>query len=821
MQAQRATRLTYAGLFLIALATLMYEILLTRIFSVTMWYHFAFVAVSIAMFGMTVGAAAVFVLPRGFPEHRTRSQLATFSLLFALTMIGSFVGHLWIPFDPGASGSGLLILIATYALISVPFIFGGIVVSLALTRFPRQISRLYSADLAGAALGCVALIGLLSILNGPSAVFVVASLAMLGAAAFALDARRVGLGAFAFISCALLLSFGWLNSRSASDPRGLLHLQWVKGGQEKPALYEKWNSFSRIRVEGDPNLATPPMGWGMSPAYPPDRRFNQLYLNIDATAGTYLTRFNGDTSDVDFVKFDVTNLAHWILKDANVLIVGTGGGRDVLSALAFDQKHITGVEINGQIVDAVNRVFGDFTGHLDRNPRVTIVNDEARSFIARSGEKYDLIQISLIDTWAATAAGAFVLSENSLYTTEAWQNFLTHLSDRGILTVSRWYHKGVPGETYRMVGLANASLRAMGVSDPRRHIVIALRSQHRESGGYAPDGVATMLVSREPFSDQSLEELKRVTERMQFGLVLTPITASDDVLAQFASVNDVDALAAQFPINLAPPTDNQPFFFNMARLRDMLHPEKWNQAGISFNLRAVRVLGGLLAFVIVLTIITVVVPVLLRSDRTMIRSSIGLSIYFAAIGMGFMLIEISQMQRLIIMLGHPTYSLSVVLFTLLLASGVGSFSTQGIDVTSRGAASIRFALLLAVLIVVGLITPHITVALAASHTPVRILAAVATLFPVGLVLGAAFPIGIKSADDSRRAITPWLWAINGATSVCASVLSVVLAMAWGIQFAWWTGVGCYVVAMMAIALDSQSRITGNRIVAPKEAGLVR
>src|SRR5437867_5771744 len=168
-----------------------------------------------------------------------------------------------------------------------------------------------------------------------------------------------------------------------------------------------------------------------------------LYSRANRNLHSFPTRRSSDLdpAQIDFLKYDVTNFAHWILNDANVLVIGAGGGRDVLSALAFNQKHVVGVEINGAIINAVNRVFGDFTGHLDRDPRVQFVNDEARSFIARSPEKFDLIQISLIDTWAATAAGAFVLSENSLYTREAWQTFMQHLSDRGVLSVSRWYHK--------------------------------------------------------------------------------------------------------------------------------------------------------------------------------------------------------------------------------------------------------------------------------------------------------------------------------------------------------------------------------------------
>src|SRR4051812_22166076 len=269
----RALPATYAGMFLVALATLMYEILLTRIFSVTMWYHFAFVAVSIAMFGMTVGAAIVYVLPRRFPVHRTAQQLATSSLAFGVFIVMSFVAHLRIPFDPGASGRALLLLIGTYALISLPFVFGGIAVSLALTRFPRQVSRLYAADLAGAAIGCVALIALLSATDGPTAVFVVAAVALAGAACFAVDARRRATTVGCFVAIATCLALAVMNPLGVATGRPWGRLPWVKGGHEQPALYEKWTSFSRARVEGAPNVASPPMGWGMSPAYPSDRTF--------------------------------------------------------------------------------------------------------------------------------------------------------------------------------------------------------------------------------------------------------------------------------------------------------------------------------------------------------------------------------------------------------------------------------------------------------------------------------------------------------------------------------------------------------------------
>src|SRR6185503_18979491 len=195
-------------------------------------------------------------------------------------------------------------------------------------------------------------------------------------------------------------------------------------------------------------------------------------LNIDASAETVLTKFDGNLEPLEHLKYDVTNIAHYVVKQGRIFIVGAGGGRDVLSALVFDQRQVVAVEMNGAITDAVNKVFGDLTGHLDRHPRVRVINDEARSYLARTPESFDLIQISLIDTWAATAAGAFVLSENTLYTRDAWTLFLSRLSDRGVLSISRWYRREFPWEMYRVLAMATDTLRGMGLTDTRSHLMV-------------------------------------------------------------------------------------------------------------------------------------------------------------------------------------------------------------------------------------------------------------------------------------------------------------------------------------------------------------
>jgi hypothetical protein len=800
---------TYAGLFMITLASLMYEILLTRIFSVTMWYHFAFVAVSLALFGMTVGAVLVYLLPRFFTQERAQYHLALSSLLFSITIVLSFLTHLSVPFisDPSMSLRFSLVelyaIVITYVALSVPFIFSGIAVCLALTKFPRQVSRLYAADLAGAAVGCVLLILVLGITDGPTAVIVVAALASIGSLLFAWAVSQRGLRWAILITGLIFVGFAVSNTLQAQDGAPWLRLIWVKGKHEPPPLYENWNSFSRIRIDGSTKAEVEPFGWGLSPTIPEEMRVNHLALNIDATAGTFLVGFDGDLAGLEFLKYDITNLAHYIRPNADVLVVGSGGGRDILSALAFEQKSVVGVEINGDIIDAVNGRFGDFTGHLDQHPKVTFIEDEARSYIARTDNEYGILQVSMIDTWAATAAGAFVLSESTLYTVEAWDVFLDHLTPDGVLTFTRWYFGDRPGEMYRLTSLASASLIERGIQNPREHMMIVRYMGWQEFTG-SPDGVGTILVSKEPFSDQDVDRIEQVCEQMQFEIVLTPRFAIDNVYATLATGQDLESFAASYPIDIAAPTDDSPFFFHMLRLRDIFRPELQEQGGMSINMRAIVILGVLLITVVVLTVIGIIVPLTLTTEKAALRGAMPLSIYFCGIGLGFMLVEISQMQRLIVFLGHPIYSLSVVLFTLLLASGVGSFLTQKVGQTGLWRSpTVRLLLLLGVLILFGFLTPYVTRFLQAANTPIRILAAVGILFPLGLFMGMAFPIGMKVATRKSATITPWLWGINGAMSVCASVLAVVIALSSSISTSFWVGFSCYLVAFGAFLWTSR------------------
>jgi len=771
------------ALFLVALATVMFEVLLTRIFSLTMWFHFAFMAISIAMFGLTVGALVVYLRPERWPEATLQRSMGKSALLLAISMAVVVFLHvsLYLPspqFD-------MLPMIVTFIVVAVPFVFSGVFICLALTRFPSHVGRLYGADLAGAATGCLGVIAALHWLDGVGAVLGCASLAALAAVPLLRGERR----AVAFLITA---TFGaaatWTGVYLAGNEVAAFKIQHSKGSEEGDVEYERWNSFSRIAVL-KPSKSSP-LGWNLSTEFKGTPDIESRYLNIDGHAGTQLVGFDGDLKKVEFLRWDLPNFVHHLRRDARVAVVGAGGARDVLTARLFGQKRVVAVEINRDIMRVVNERFGGFTGHLDRSPGVTFVNDEARSYLAREKERFDIVELTFIDTFAATAAGAYTLTENPLYTVEGWKVFLDRLDDDGLLAVSR----AVSAELGRLVALGRAALISTGATNPERHMVLVTNPHHTPKSVY-PMGV--LLVRKTPFGEAELVQIRRLAKQMNFEVELQPGTAHTPLLLALATGRGMEEELASARVNYDAPTDDQPFFFHMARPSAWLLMRGGESSPVS---SAAVVLTAVLLTVAALTLACIVLP-LVFSPVKLQRSDTALLGFFAAIGTGFMLIEVSMLQRLIVFLGHPIYSLSVILFVLLLAGGLGSYlSTRIADDRLRDSGIRGLGVLTAVLVLTGFATVPLVTIFADAETPVRIAVSAVLLGAMGVFMGMAFPLGMRLAVALRRELAPWLWGVNGATSVLASVLAVVIAMAVGISASFWTGVASYAVALASFAI---------------------
>ena len=804
-----------AGVFLICLCALLYQVLLSRIFSVTMWYHFAFMAISVAMFGLTAGALLIFLRPKWFPVEKAPVRIAQSCLGFSITAVLSFLVNVYLPFDPKLSLAGFINVTVIYGVLTVPFTFVGIATTLILTKFPSRVGVLYATDLAGAALGCVAAVLLLEITDGPGAIFAVAALGALSAVLFlpAGPDRRGGVFTASAGLTAVLGVIAIMAAIGQAQQKPLLPLRYVKGFDVRevdPILYEKWNAYAHVKVMGFPEKLVSPTGWGISENYTRDHKMPQLHVVIDNSAGTILTGWDGESlEDIDYLKYDSVNLAHHLRRNADTLAVGVGGGRDLLSALAFEQNSVVGVEINHDLVRLLTDVFREFSGNLANHPKVNLVLDEARSYIARTEDRFDILQVSLIDTWAATAAGAFVLSENGLYTLEGWRLFLNRLKPNGILTFSRWYYAPRPAEAWRLVALGAAALRERGVEDPQQHMLAATTTF--KWGDILVDEnhyVVTLLVSPEPFSTEDVAKFRAVCEEMNFRVILGPNFADDEELAMITGPDDPAEFLANYPLNIAPPTDDNAFFFHLLRFRDLLNREMLSEGVVTFNNKALTALAMLLAAVIFLAGLGLVLPLVLARELPPLVPSLPHFLYFSGIGMGFMLVEISQMQKLNIFLGHPIYSLSLTLFALLLSSGIGSYTTQKMQLdTLRRSGATRLAVMLVVLILCMIATRWATGTFMAAPTPARLIIATLLIFPMGFMMGMAFPIGMMAARfNGQLKLTPWLWGLNGSMSVLASVLAIWLAIFSGVTTAYWVGIVCYVGVLVAFLAATRQRV---------------
>jgi spermidine synthase len=791
----------YSGVFLISFSTLMLEIIQTRILSVVVWYHLAFFVISLAMFGLTVGAVWVYLNGVRFTEKTLSYDLAYFSGLFGLATAICLAVQMTLAPVMSSAMTTLWIWMELAVCLAIPFFFSGVVLSLALTRSPFRVGRVYGVDLLGAAIGCLGALLLLNFTDGPSAVLWVAAFVAGGALAFS----RSGIGKAPdhrppLHSC--LQSHYWILSVlvlcaliNPLTDHGLQPLA-VKGKFEFPGshLLKKWNSFSRVAVE--PVKRGVPVMWGPSPKmFGEPWKIFQMDLNIDGDAGTTAYRFTGNLDEVGFLQYDVTNLAYFLSDRERVLVIGVGAGRDILSAAVFGRKKITGVEINPIFVQLLTREpnFIDFN-NVARLPGVQFVLDEGRSWVSRSQESFDLIQMSLVDTWAATGAGAFTLSENGLYTVQAWKTFLNRLTPKGVLTVSRWHDPRVPDETGRIASLAVATLMELGITDPSRHVFLASQGT-----------VATLVLSKSPLSGSDIEILERTAAEYQHDVLMSPrrVPASDTLLRIITASDrkSLDAYTSSLEYDLTPPTDDRPFFFNqlplsrpfqaLAHARNALATGPQGGGIRQGNLVATITLLILLLISLIFVMAAVVVPL-----RPALRD-VGLTVatrgtlYFALIGAGFMMVEIGLLQRMTVFLGHPIYSLSVLLFSLILTTGLGSFLSEKLALDSRAKIATWVILTGGYLMFLPFVLRELFTAFNDATVTVRAVICVLSIMPAGLLLGFGFPTGMRliSAIDSRP--TPWLWGINGATGVLAAISAIAVSLALGITATLILGALCY------------------------------
>ena len=764
-----------AGVALVSASVLVTQLTLTRLFSATMHYHFAFLAISLALLGSGAGGVLVHLL--GQRLHPPARWLSIGAVLFGLSTVAALAVILRNPLWPLESRLVTLgRLTAIYAAAALPFLMAGAVVALAVTRYAPDMGRLYMFDLGGAAAGCLLVIPSLDAVGAVNTLLLASVMGWAAAALFqplaAMD-RRHGL--------LLGMSGGALLALTAANvATGGLDVRKAKGLiEEGSVLFAEWNSFSRVTVWG--SLSDP-----------------AVHVMIDADATTLVLKDGGTHPERHRHLVDrVESLAYELKPGADVLIIGSGGGAEVVMARLFGARRITAVEVNPIIArDVMSREpYRGYSGAIYEQTGVRLVVDEARSFIRSTAGSYDVIQATMVDTWAATAAGAFALTENNLYTVEAFKDFAARLDDDGILCVTRW-HLDPPDQLMRLASVARAMMAELGIGEAARRIVV-VRGLPAPGETRAP---ATFLFKKDGFTDEEVRRLETVAAERAWELLYTPLTRPGSDLTRLIRAEDPGAVWDALPANVEPTRDNSPFFFNtvrFTRLGEILRLDReWRKTNLG-----TLVLLALLLLTSLLTAALILGPLAWWRGRVLAdRSASALPwlLGFGGLGLGFILIEVVLVQKCILFLGQPTYSLTVVLFSLLAFSGLGSFLSRRVP-ASRLAASLTSSLTaVAVLacLAAAALSPLFYRLVHLPHS-LRIVVTVLALAPLGLALGVPMPTAVRLLAGRRPEIIPWAWGVNGATSVTGSVAAVVIALAAGFDQALLVAAAAYGLSLLA------------------------
>ncbi len=765
------------GLALTSFSALLLELALTRLFSVVLFYHFAFLAISIALLGLGAGGVCAHLAKVGLARTDTRSLAAWLCIINSVVVVVVLEIVLHVPVALQVSWGNFGRLTALYLAAAAPFFLTGLLFAIVFARETRRIPRLYGADLCGGAMACLAVVPLLNWIGGPNVVLAAAA-AMAAAGAIwagSPSQRRTA----NFLTLALLALIG------ANYSGHLIDVVYAKGIFRDPSQVEfsRWNALSRVEV---------------------DRKDQAKVVVIDADANTFI--MNADVSRWHQTEWESDlmsappALANVLRPHGEFAIIGPGGGVDVLRAIANGSPSVTGIEINPIIATTIMRQrYADYSEHLYQRPDVHIEVTDGRSFLRSTPQQFDVVQMTLVDTWASTAAGAFALSENNLYTVEAFREYFNRLKPDGMIAITRWEFQR-PREALRVVAVAMEALHRLGVKNPAANFIVA------SQGSLNEDGIPVVVLAKKtPFTPT---EETAVSEHLDKYPQLEPLYLPSDhgqnPFSDLIASNDPYKFARGYAYNTAPVTDNAPFFFFTLKPGQILG-EAGLRGGIDWKVNlGVLVLLLVLVISLVAVLAFLVLPLALGS-RNRRQSPVPL-LYFVAVGLGYILVEIAFIQRFVLFLGHPTYALTVVIFLLMLSSGAGSlFSRLCLPRTSLG--WIPLTLVIVSLLVDVFFLPNWLSTLVGLGFGYRLIVSGLLLIPLGFVMGMPFPTGlralaaIRSAEfaeepGDRESVIEWAWAMNAAASVLGSVLAMVLAIQFGLTVTLAGGAMAYLLALL-------------------------
>jgi hypothetical protein len=785
-------------IFLLAMSVLNLEVALTRVFSFIMYHHFTYLVISVAMLGF--GAAGTYLTIRDKSRNSSGENqfLAKMAALFAVTTVGAIVLIPRIHFYPldvyfYKDYSNLISMLVIIILTATPFFFGGPCVAYIIIGAAQRVNRLYFADLAGAAVGCLLVLVLINSIGAIAACFVSAAITLLVATIAAARRRALYIAGLLLVA-GLGLAVGQKNLLPLYVPR---YKQMF--GKEHLVEQVKWDVTARLDVTR-PAEAYYSFGGALSRKYKgPPQKVRVIYQ--DPTALTGIIQPTPTPEQTESLGYYLQGAPYQIEPGARALVIGCGGGPDVLIALHDGAKKVVAVDINPKMIDLLYEYNG-FANDVFTRDDVELIAAEGRHFLSRDRRKFNVIQLSGVDTSAAQASGAYALSENFIYTVEAFQQYLDHLEKNGIVNFSR-----PPGwQTMKIISMWMDVLESRHTEQPYRHIIVlngnGLHRLKVEDSWIVEEGPwSQTLVKNSAFTEEQVRKITKWTEGIGFEVVYDPYTLRQTEVEKFilADPRQRQILIDRNRCDIKPCTDDRPFYFQFYRWHDL---GRMFKGGVHPPI-ALLILLGSLVIVSVLSALFIIYPLYRYQRLSGSGGRAGIFIYFAALGMGFILLEIVLLQKLSVFLGGPAYSMSITLFTILLSSGVGSFLSRNWSARPFRLLAIVIPLLVAVVIAELFLLRYALPRLMYLSHPLRAAAAVVMVAPLGLLMGMPFPAGLRQVQGFRPELAPWAWGVNACATVLGSVLCVLISSLSGFNVVLLLAAGIYLTGWLVFTVSQR------------------
>ncbi|MBE2219465.1 MAG: class I SAM-dependent methyltransferase [Ignavibacteria bacterium] len=784
------------GLLLVSLSVLMLEFTLIRVLSVSLWYHFAFMIISIALLGLGISGVTILISDR-INKSEINGFLNITSLLYAVSIIVSFIAINKIPFDPFSlltDSSQFLYLPVYYVLITLPFFLAGLIIGQLFTRFKQSINKLYFYDLIGAGLGCFAFILVLPVFGGSGGIAAASIIACIATLIFAMQKnRRQSIALFGSIIM-LLLNGIFLSNPDSYLPISIssnkVYGNYIKENPDL-RLQTRWNSFSKVDIMKDDgeNVDDYPVYTAIIDAGNSTTNIPKVPNILDTSARP---------------PFDASMLAMILKRDdtAKVFVLGSGGGGEILTALTNNAKSVHAVEINGILNDLVEKdLAGFWTGGIANDKRVKIFTDDARGWLRGKRIKYDVIISAHTISASATNSGAMSLVENYILTEEALREYLQHLDINGILYITR-----PEPQMPRLVTSIKIAQQLNGGSDLKNQFYVFKRppSDFEKDVSF----LSGVLYKKSGFDEFDIQRLKTMSALLNLETIYDPVSKPDGIFKDIIESDNIYETVKKYPdIKLLPATDDNPYFEHTTDFTDIglgSIKESFSQsdrAMITMIQKPVAesTLIVLMLQTVLISALLIFLPIYLKSrkDKEAKKIKKGKYItYFALLGLGYIIIEICLIQRFTLFLGQPVYTMLTVISTMLLFSGIGSMYSEKILTIFKNKPLPVFVIIAALTLLIGLLSPALFSSLARLEILWRVVISVVLIAPLAFFMGIPFPYGMSRITNNTKYLVAYGWGVNGFFSVMGSVLVVMLSMSYGFSVVFILSACLYIAAML-------------------------